>query len=84
MPGFDNHMGIPRSGVVCMQMPPDPDEKGFYEELLGTLQAPVRFSTTTHSLWRVARDVLRFVGARMLIIDEVHTLFEGSAPAPTT
>jgi hypothetical protein len=76
-PVFDNHIGITRSGVVCMQMPPDPDEKGFYEELLGTLQAPVRFSTTTHSLRRVARDVLRFVGARMLI-DEVHTLLAGS------
>lgn len=77
-PVFDNHMGVTKSGVVSMQMPPDPDEKAFYEELLGTLQAPVRFSTTTNSLRRVARDILRFVGARMLIIDEVHALLAGS------
>lgn len=61
-----------------MQMPPDPDEKAFYEELLGTLQAPVRFSSTTHSPRRIARDVLRFVGARILIIDEVHAILAGS------
>jgi Bacterial TniB protein len=77
-PVFDNHMGVTKSGVVSMQMPPDPDEKAFYEELLGTLQAPVRFSTTTNSLRRVARELLRFVGARMLIIDEVHALLAGS------
>src|SRR3954452_22676268 len=73
-PVFDNQIGVTKSGVVCMQMPPDADEKAFYEELLSTLQAPVRFSTTTNSLRRVARDLLRFVGARMLIIDEVHAL----------
>ena len=38
----------------------------------------MRFSTTIHSLRRVARDVLRFVGARMLIIDEVHAILAGS------
>src|SRR3954453_4044239 len=77
-PVFDNQIGVTKSGVVCMQMPPDADEKAFYEELLSTLQAPVRFSTTTNSLRRVARDLLRFVGARMLIIDEVHALLAGS------
>ncbi len=42
-PVFDDRMGVTRSQVVSMQMPPDPDEKAFYEELLGTLQAPIRF-----------------------------------------
>jgi Bacterial TniB protein len=77
-PIFDNHVGVTKSRVVSMQMPPDPDEKAFYEELLGTLQAPVRFSTTTTSLRRVARELLRFIGIRMLIIDEVHALLAGS------
>jgi len=77
-PVFDDRMGVARSHVVSMQMPPDPDEKAFYEELLGTLQAPVRFSTTAHCLRRVARELLGFVGARMLIIDEVHALLAGS------
>jgi hypothetical protein len=77
-PVFDDHMGVTRSQVVSMQMPPDPDEKAFYEELLGTLQAPIRFSATTHYLRRVARELLGFVGARMIIIDEVHALLAGS------
>ena len=61
-----------------MQMPPDPDEKGFYEGLLSTLQAPSRYITNTAHLRRVSLDLLRFVGARMLIIDEVHALLAGS------
>ncbi len=77
-PVFDNYIGVTKSGVVSMQMPPDPDEKAFYEELLVTLQAPVRSSMTANSLRRVARELLRFVGARMLIIDEVHALLAGS------
>lgn len=77
-PLFDDRVGVTRSQVVSMQMPPDPDEKAFYEELLGTLQAPVRFSTTTHCLRRVARELLGFIGTRMLIIDEVHALLAGS------
>jgi hypothetical protein len=66
------------SHVVSMQMPPDPDERSFYEELLGALQAPVRIGATTHQLRRVSRELLRFVGARMLIIDEIHALLAGS------
>jgi hypothetical protein len=61
-----------------MQMPPDPDEKSFYEELLGALQSPVRMGNTVHHLRRVTRELLHFVGARMLIIDEVHALLAGS------
>ena len=75
---FDNRIGMTTSHVVSMQMPPDPDEKSFYEELLGALQAPVRIGATTHQLRRVSRELLRFVGARMLIIDEVHALLTAS------
>lgn len=77
-PDFDNRIGMTTSHVVSMQMPPDPDEKSFYEELLGALQAPARLGATTHQLRRVCRDLLRFVGARMIIIDEVHALLAGS------
>jgi hypothetical protein len=75
---FDHSVGITTSQVVSMQMPPEPDEKSFYEEMLGSLQAPVRVSTTTHHLRRVTRDLLRFVGARMIVVDEVHSLLAGS------
>lgn len=75
---FDKRVGITTARVVSMQMPPDPDEKGFYEGLLSTLQAPSRYITNTAHLRRVSLDLLRFVGARMLIIDEVHALLAGS------
>jgi replication-associated recombination protein RarA len=75
---FDKRVGITTARVVSMQMPPDPDEKGFYEGLLNTLQAPSRYITNTAHLRRVSLDLLRFVGARMLIIDEVHALLAGS------
>jgi hypothetical protein len=75
---FDNKLGVSTARVVMMQMPPDADEKAFYEELLSTLQAPSRYSANTAHFRRIARDLLRFVGARMLIIDEVHALLAGS------
>ena len=75
---FDNKLGVSTARVVMMRVPPDADEKAFYEELLSTLQAPSRYSANTAHLRRIARDLLRFVGARMLIIDEVHALLAGS------
>jgi hypothetical protein len=51
---FDNHLGITSARVVSMQMPPDPDEKSFYEELLGNLQAPTRFAANTTHLRRIS------------------------------
>jgi type II secretory pathway predicted ATPase ExeA len=55
-------------------MPPEPDEKSFYTQLLSSLDAPVRTSMNVHQMRHIVRDLLGFVGARMLIIDEVHTL----------
>lgn len=75
---FDGRTGITTSPVVTMQMPPEPEEKSFYEELLGALQAPVKQGHTTGQLRRTTRDLMGFVGARMLIIDEVHTLLAGT------
>lgn len=75
---FDNRLGITSARAVAMQMPPDPDEKSFYEGLLSTLQAPSRYTANTPHLRRIARDLVQFVGARILIIDEVHALLAGS------
>ena len=74
----DRRTGLTKSPVVSMQMPPEPDEKSFYEELLGALQAPVRQSHTIGALRRTSRDLLGLMGARMLIIDEVHSLLAGT------
>ena len=63
--------GIPR---VVMQMPPDPDEKAFYLQLLGSLNAPSRYTHTVYQLRQIVTDLLSFTQTRMIIIDEVHTL----------
>ena len=73
-PVFDSNVGIQRMQVVAMQMPPEPDEKSFYTQLLSSVNAPVRSSMNVHQMRHVVRDLLSFVGARMLIIDEVHAL----------
>jgi type II secretory pathway predicted ATPase ExeA len=73
-PVFDSTVGVQRMQIVAMQMPPEPDEKSFYTQLLSSLGAPVRTSMNVHQMRHIVRDLLSFVGARMLIIDEVHTL----------
>jgi type II secretory pathway predicted ATPase ExeA len=57
-----------------LQMPPEPDEKSFYTQLLSSLKAPTRTSMNVHQMRHVVRDLLSYIGARMLIIDEVHAL----------
>jgi hypothetical protein len=71
---FDGKAGIQKSQVVAMQMPPEPDEKSLYTQLLCSLEAPVRASMNVHQMRHVVRDLLGYIGARMLIIDEVHAL----------
>jgi type II secretory pathway predicted ATPase ExeA len=73
-PVFDSTVGVQKMQIVAMQMPPKPDEKSFYTQLLSSLDAPVRTSMNVHQMRHIVRDLLGFVGARMLIIDEVHTL----------
>ena len=77
-PLFDSMIGIQRMQVVVMQMPPEPDEKSFYTQLLSSVNAPVRTSMNVHQMRHVVRDLLDFIGARMLIIDEVHALLASS------
>jgi type II secretory pathway predicted ATPase ExeA len=73
-PFFDSKIGIQRTQIVAMQMPPEPDEKPFYTQLLSSVNAPVRTSMNVHQMRHIVRDLLHFIGARMLIIDEVHAL----------
>jgi hypothetical protein len=69
--------------VIGIQMPPDADEKSIYEEVLGALDARIDYGHTTSQMRRTARDLMTFVDARMLIIDELHALL-GGKPSPAT
>jgi len=61
-----------------MQMRPTPDQHRFYSGLLFELGAPRNAAAGLASLERLARDILRRVSPRMLVVDEVHHPLAGS------
>jgi hypothetical protein len=68
----DRTLGLARTPVVMMQLPPEPVEVPFYEELLGALGLPLVGEVSRIRARRMVRDALRIIGARMLIIDEME------------
>lgn len=75
---FDQRTGVTTMPVVAMQMPAEPVERDIYSELLASLGAPGPTDGTTHRLKEVCRRLLRSMGVRMLIIDEIHAMLAGS------
>lgn len=77
-PTFNTQTGVSGRPVVAMQMPPEPDEKALYLQLLSAVNAPTRYGHTVHQLRQIVRDLLGYTGTRMLVIDEVHSLLASS------
>lgn len=80
------HPPTPGSGgetipVLVVQMPPDPSAARFYLALLASMGAPIRPRQRVAELERVSVSMLRLVGARMLVIDELHNVLAGGGPA---
>ena len=71
---FDDKMGVQNMPVVALQMPPEPDEKSFYSQIMSALKAPARYSMNVNHMRHVIHELLTYIGARMLVIDEIHTL----------
>jgi hypothetical protein len=71
---FSTRTGINTMPLVVIQMPPEPDEKAFYLQLLDSMNAPSRYSHTVYQLRQIVIDLLRYTKTRMIIIDEIHTL----------
>lgn len=67
--------------VVCMQMPSEPSELRFYTALLAALGAPLRPRQRLADVERLAISLLREVGVRMLVIDELHNVLAGRGEA---
>ncbi|HET7415665.1 MAG TPA: TniB family NTP-binding protein [Arthrobacter sp.] len=63
--------------VVCVQMPSEPSPARFYTAILAALGAPLRPRTRVIDLEQLALSLLRRVGARMLVIDELHNVLAG-------
>lgn len=64
--------------VLCVQMPSEPSVLRFYVALLGALGAPLRVRSRAPELERFALSLMRQVGVRMLVIDELHNVLAGT------
>jgi len=73
----DCRIGLTQTPVVLMQLPPEPVEVPFYEELLGAMGLPLVGEVSRTRARRMAREALKIIGARMLVIDEIHSLLVG-------
>ena len=75
---FDAGVGRTRLPVVSIQMPPAPNERDFYEEVLvnmgGVLVAGISITTLRHR----TRILARQLEVHMLIIDEIHSILAGT------
>ena len=76
---FDPASGVARIPVVSIQMPPAPDEKRLYTQLMSAIGAPSLTNERLHVLEERALRLLRRLEPKVILIDEVHHLLSGSA-----
>lgn len=77
-PTFDRGTGVTTMPVVAMQMPAEPVERDVYGELLNAMSAPGPVGDATFRLKNTCRTLMRKMGVRMLIIDEIHAMLTGT------
>jgi chromosomal replication initiation ATPase DnaA len=77
-PEFDDVLGVTRSRVTTVQMPPIPTERDFYEELLAKLGCIVPEHHRVTTLRQRGRELAQELDVRLLIIDEIHSLLSGT------
>ncbi|MCU7872094.1 MAG: TniB family NTP-binding protein [Candidatus Thiodiazotropha sp. (ex Lucinoma borealis)] len=64
--------------VLCIQAPPIPDEGRFYNTILELLFAPYKPGDRADRKQFQAIKLLRTVGLKLLIIDEIHHILAGT------
>jgi hypothetical protein len=82
---FNEGTGMMVLPIVSFQMPPEPDEQQFYDEMFKAIGMPRddhwakdrRLQRVRH----ISRETLKTVGARMIIIDEIHSMLAGTPRA---
>lgn len=67
--------------VLVVQMPSDPSVPRFYVAVLAAMGAPLRPRQRIAELEQVTLSLLRKVGVRLLIIDELHNVLAGAGTA---
>ena len=81
-PEYNSELGITRTPLLLLQAPPAPDERRFYLHILAAVGAPaaalsLRAQSVASLEVRVV-SLLRDLGLRMIMIDEVHNLLAGT------
>nr|WP_319586492.1 TniB family NTP-binding protein [uncultured Desulfobulbus sp.] len=71
-----DHEYIP---VLVVQMPSEPSVIRFYVALLAAMGAPLRPRPRLPEIEQLALTLLRKVGVRMLVIDELHNVLAGNS-----
>lgn len=64
--------------VLSVQMPSEPSVTRFYVALLAAMGAPLRPRQRLSELEQLTLSLLRRVGVRVLVIDELHNVLAGS------
>lgn len=77
--GFNSDSGLLKVEVLAVEMPPAPQERRLYGQILMALNAPYRSSDRLAAVEFTALALLHKIAPRMLIVDEVHNLLSGSA-----
>jgi Bacterial TniB protein len=76
---FDDGAGRTRLPVLAIQMPPAPNQRDFYEELLmGMGGVLVDNSVGITSLRHRVRLLARQLEVRMIVVDEIHSILAGT------
>ncbi|WP_346825032.1 TniB family NTP-binding protein (plasmid) [Ralstonia solanacearum] len=76
---FNHDTGMLQLDVLAVEMPSAPTERRFYGQLLLAMNAPYRPSDRLAAVEFTALTLLRQVGPKMIVVDEVHNLLAGSA-----
>lgn len=75
----DHTADIEHISVLCVQMPSDPSVPRFYTAVLAALGSPLGPRRRVPELEQLALSVMRSVGVRVLVIDELHNVLAGRA-----
>lgn len=76
---FDKQEGSTTMPVVAFQMPKEPLEEDFYEQLLGAVGLSFRDAMGKREASRLSMRMLRELGTRILIVDEMNNMLAGTA-----
>ena len=78
---LDAASGVQPHPVVLILMAEDPSEEAFFVQVLKAVGAPIDLSRRRHRLGlrETSFRILREIGTRMLMIDEINSILVGSA-----